>query len=628
MKKFLTVLISILLVLGSVAGLTACGSASFDAPTMVNHGKIVNGRMGSFLAETENYVYFINGEGDLLADNTFGAPVKGSLMVLDKASLAEGKVESEIVVPKLFITKDSGAGVYLFGSGEETYAYYATPNVNKNAQGEIAKSELSIARTRLDSKKTEILLNLSSQDAEYRMVEKDGVVYIVYYDGEDSTIKVYDTASKKSNVIAKTDETTNQATTVNGKQVYLSFGAYKMLDNQSDYQVAYTMIVYNEKYYEDKASEEYTRQTAKYNLVYLYSAGSEPVLVLDGSKTNETFELKFVENDYLFYTSTDLYSNVKTYGTLVSETADLTKRAVINQADLLTAGIIINNLGEVYYKTDAAVVKSSLTASAEELFLQKEKIVSATNISSIICFDEGYLYYFNTDNRIARILVSNPDAKEERISVGTASSTFYAPQILTIGENKYMFYLDSSDEGCSYISFVKINQQAEAVYNKDDAEKVDYYTIKGQTLIGKITDADVVKMVVSKISAIGTSVLDFEEKDGVLTVESVTKARAAYNLLSDELKEQVIKADMEKLEKAEKAIELANAYNKLKDVDNYADMTEEQQKAFKDLYQDAYDLRDSLVQAGTDYYKSIRDMVSSDYKYYYQQARKLFAEKK
>ena len=631
MKKVLTVLISILLVVSSAIGLTACGKSGFTAPTMVNPGAIVNGSMGSFVAETENYLYFINGAGDTLEDNDFGVPVKGTLMVLEKASLASGQVKSEIVVPKILITKDSNAGVYLFGSGNDAFVYYGTPNTDKNSSGEVAKSEMTIARTSLDSKKTEVLFTLPSHEAEYRMVEKNGVVYVVYHDSNENALMVYDTASKDSKVIAKVDAENNDAVTLNDKTVYLDFGTFKMLENGGDYQVAFTKTVYTEKYYEAKAEQEgYARATAKYNLVYLYGVGAEPVLALDGSKTNETFEVKFVENGYIFYSVTDLYSNVKTYGTLVSEMPDLTKRSAINNADLLTAGIIINSLNEVYYKdTDAtAVVKSSLTATSQELFLQKEKIVSSTSVSSIICVEDGYLYYFNTDNKIARILLGNDTAKEERVSDNTASSTFYAPAIVKVGEDKFMFYLDDSAEGCSYVKYVKISAEAQAVYNKDDATKIDYYTLKGQTLIGKMTEADIVKLATAKITAIGTAVLNFEEVEGKLTVKSVTEARKAYNDLTEEQKEQVSAESLKTLEKAEKAVELANAYFKLKEADNYADMTEDEQKVFKADYEIAYNLRDSLVQEGTDYYKSIRDMLATDYKYYYQQARKLFTTNK
>ena len=189
-----------------------------------------------------------------------------------------------------------------------------------------------------------------------------------------------------------------------------------------------------------------------------------------------------------------------------------------------------------------------------------------------------------------------------------------------------MFYLDNSTEGCSYVEYVKLNQTAEAVYNEDDEETVDYYTVKGQTMVGQFIDSDIVKLATAKITAIGTSVLDLTEKDGKLVAETVLVAREAYDGLSDELKEQVAEEKVTALEKAEIAVELANKYYKLKDVENYQDLTEAEQKAFKTAYEEAYSFRDSLVQEGTDYYKSIRDMISQDIKYLYQQARKLFAE--
>ena len=45
---------------------------------------------GGFVVEKGDYVYFINGEEDYTASNTFGEVVKGALMRIKKADLNDG----------------------------------------------------------------------------------------------------------------------------------------------------------------------------------------------------------------------------------------------------------------------------------------------------------------------------------------------------------------------------------------------------------------------------------------------------------------------------------------------------------------------------------------------------------
>ena len=119
MKKFIAIIISVLLLIGASIGLVACGK---DKPTttLTNWGAIKS--YGGAIAETENYLYYINGMGASTDDNTYGKPVKGALMVVDKSTIGTEEVKTEIVIPKLMVASDYNAGIYLFGEGEETFA--------------------------------------------------------------------------------------------------------------------------------------------------------------------------------------------------------------------------------------------------------------------------------------------------------------------------------------------------------------------------------------------------------------------------------------------------------------------------------------------------------------------------
>ena len=198
MKKFIAGFITVVLSLTAILGLSACKGGK-ETTTMKNWGEVVS--VGGAIAETENYLSYINGLGSSAEDNTFGKPVKGALLAVDKSTLASDEIKTEIVIPKLMVASDYKAGVYLFGEGEETYVYYATPSTEKDSSGNVAKSTLSFMRTKLNGKNTETFFSVKGLGTNYRMAEKDGVVYIVYYDEEAKALKSYNTAEKSVNVI-------------------------------------------------------------------------------------------------------------------------------------------------------------------------------------------------------------------------------------------------------------------------------------------------------------------------------------------------------------------------------------------------------------------------------------------
>ena len=98
MKKIIVKILScVVCICMLLTSLLACSSTSkWTSTKMTNWGEVKS--IGGFIAETDNYLYFIGGSTSSSGDNTFGTPVKGSLMVADKSDL--NKVE--IAVPKLF----------------------------------------------------------------------------------------------------------------------------------------------------------------------------------------------------------------------------------------------------------------------------------------------------------------------------------------------------------------------------------------------------------------------------------------------------------------------------------------------------------------------------------------------
>ena len=167
-KILLKLLTGALIVCTFIAGLVACSSStSWEKPTLTNWGP--GSVYGGFVGETSNYVYFINGLSSNTEDNTFGAPVKGALMVQDKSDLSKAP---QVVVPKLFVATDYNAGLYIF----DGRVYYGTPSTDKTSSGSTANTEMTFMSTKLDGTDTVSYFTISALSTEYRIIENDGMI--------------------------------------------------------------------------------------------------------------------------------------------------------------------------------------------------------------------------------------------------------------------------------------------------------------------------------------------------------------------------------------------------------------------------------------------------------------------
>lgn len=199
-KKVLLLVLALALSLALLAGCSGGWTGAqveYDAST--HSGDAVSN--GGFVVQKGDWIYFINGVQTSSADNTYGEVVKGSLMRITSTALDEGNYDSaEIVVPELFVASDYTAGVYIYGD----YVYYATPNTTRNLDGEVESGYLNFRRARLDgSAMTDYYVRVSSSSTEYRFVEENGVVYLLYLDSTNSEIHSYNTQSGVNTVLAK-----------------------------------------------------------------------------------------------------------------------------------------------------------------------------------------------------------------------------------------------------------------------------------------------------------------------------------------------------------------------------------------------------------------------------------------
>ena len=170
----------------ALAFLPACktnwGGVSGDKDTattaaVASDGKSTN---GGFVVETADYVYFINGKASNTAYNEFGSVLKGSVQRISKDDLDAGNYsKTDTVVPSVVYANSGSlnAGLYIYGG----YIYYVTPSSDKNADGEVLNGTLQFKRTKLDGTDTSgALWSTDNLPVDYRFVEVDGTVYILY----------------------------------------------------------------------------------------------------------------------------------------------------------------------------------------------------------------------------------------------------------------------------------------------------------------------------------------------------------------------------------------------------------------------------------------------------------------
>ncbi len=164
----------------SLAFLPACKTEWGGVSGAKDTSSYVEGTNGGFVAETEDYVYFINGKSSNTADNTFGEVLKGSVQRIKKTDLDAGNyAKTDTVVPSIaYASSDNlNAGLYIYGG----YIYYVTPSTDKDADGKVLNDTVKFRRTKLDGTDTsDAFWSTTTLTVDYRYVEVDDTVYIIY----------------------------------------------------------------------------------------------------------------------------------------------------------------------------------------------------------------------------------------------------------------------------------------------------------------------------------------------------------------------------------------------------------------------------------------------------------------
>lgn len=188
---------------------------------------------GGFVVQKGSYVYFVNGVGDYTADNGYGDAEKGAIMRISASDLNAGNYSAaEIVVPKIYYSAAYDTGIYIYGDK----IYYSTPSTELNSDGEVQNSYLEFKSANLDgSKAMKGYYYLSASNSiEYRYVEIDSVVYLLYVASES----YYETDNSCTNLHSVNTET--------GEDTLLAYNISSYLFDESNVEsgvVYYTMAV-------------------------------------------------------------------------------------------------------------------------------------------------------------------------------------------------------------------------------------------------------------------------------------------------------------------------------------------------------------------------------------------------
>lgn len=240
MKKRITKIICAIVastfVLGAVAA-TGCsnfygasplpGDISSETPAVSN---------GGFAVEKGNFIYYVNGIGVNTSVNEYGTPVKGAIYRISKDNLKAGNYSTvDRVVPQIAYSSGYNAGLFVYGDR----IYYGTPSIEKNSEGEVQNKVLDMKSTKLDGTETmkEAYVQFPTADYEYRFVEEEGTVYLLYVATDE---KLYEESTGVKNL--------HSYNTATGTDTLLAYNVSEVLfdsENKENYRVYYTMNVYD-----------------------------------------------------------------------------------------------------------------------------------------------------------------------------------------------------------------------------------------------------------------------------------------------------------------------------------------------------------------------------------------------
>lgn len=492
MKKLLLLLIAVLAMTFTLSG------CKENVTPLSNVGGEVKSGNGTFAVEKGDYLYFVNGVGDMTASNKMGDVKKGALLRVKTSEIGSENANVETVIPKFMNTSSAVSGVFIYGD----VVYYATPYDGKDKTGTV-RTDYTEFRT-FDLKtgeSTEILYETKTVN-KYKYLSNTNGVFLTY----EYTYKVDEKDVKGFN-----------AYNVNGNKVFSveGYGELLMPDDNSD-KIFYTKTAYSEELEQDENfSEVYSYTAGSTSAEVVFSGCGENAKTRDGRNT-DAYKAKILKYSDLSgvkvtlikntgkllvmkITSND--SNLSTYyfGLELSDGVSVSalKELGISDAYLdvaITTNSYYKSLSEIYYVENSENLKGLVKFNYNNINDDYHGITQVSddaNGFNIAFEQDGYLYLSGTESDYYRIKLDGSSELKKLNAIGAKTLTeWFAPRVVgnkficaysdTLFQN-YLFAVDISGvDSDDYETYLE-------KYKELDREKVLEIN---KTMLGKKTDSD------------------------------------------------------------------------------------------------------------------------------------------
>lgn len=462
---------------------------------------------GGFVAETNGYVYFINGIESYSTTYKTGKVTKGALMRVAKSKFASAtEADYETVVSKLIVSDDKTAGFYINGD----YVYYAVPSDENNKKGETKNDQLLFFRTKLDASETssKIADKDFAHGATFRFIASGSSVYLAVY---STDLYVYDAVAGKE--VMNTEDVAYDAKNPSAARR----GSVKEVIFDEDNAASciyytYTPVDTDQWQDRDDATEE-----SYYDLyrVDLADGKATDNRILTGvgkvkdDKSEEliglTYDLLRHKDGKLYYSQTSLNTSVgsvkyfaledgKTEGKLLTYATTKTTAAFADTVLFYNEG---GNLVTLYVDSSLGLVKFDYTKSHDGNSDSDYGVYSVSDEEALktatlkFVNNEGgndYLYYTDSNSNYYKVnltaLLKGEETEALRINTLSLSTSWYNPEVVEIDGKFYFICVYSDSDYKSYVYAIDMNAIEEGVKavkadkkeSGKDFEETDYYS--------------------------------------------------------------------------------------------------------------------------------------------------------
>lgn len=493
-KRFTTIICACVAAVSIFGAAFSSGCSSFKGVDTKDESAANVSSNGGFVVETGDYAYFINGSATYTDDNKYGEVLKGSVQRIKKTDLAaHNYTATETVVPSVVYSGQYDAGIYIYGD----YIYYTTPTTEKDADGNVLNSNLDFKRTKLDGTETtkKYFWQSSSNSVDYRYVQVDGTVYILYALSET----LYNDTS------ATNIHSVNCETGVDTLLAY-NVSAYTFdTEDATNPWVYYTMAVTWQLGTDNSAEQSY-------NQLYRVRADDTTANTYDFSYIEDYYEQDEDDDDYdpVYINYGDLvldgvgikgdeptqFSNITTLDGITYDGYTYSVTAYQNDVLYFTRASILGDesITNIYKIDDASTtigdswneVKANDTLDSNHLF--RKTTDADTEYTYVTLNGTTYAFEGGSDGIVKYEVSSDGQLVNEYLVTSDASATILdVREEYTAANDKhtYLYYSISGGNGyyCYRLAIDGSNENYNRFPTDSAAENDEYYAYRGTQIL-------------------------------------------------------------------------------------------------------------------------------------------------